>query len=172
MNRLLTTLCAALLLQTALIASAQSQPAQGAAFGTHEPRTCPSRKIAGVPNANQARALFVCDSEAYAGGYVYLVSDVAVQIGKSRPYNAWSDSGHSDIDVSLPVYPIQGHFTSWQCGQRSAMLGQDPNRNCIRTDATEATGSCYKSTFDEWHCGMIGRRSAMMPGYQAPPSGP
>ena len=57
--------------------------------------------------------LFICASEKYVGGYEYLVSNVTVQVGKSRPYSAWSDSGASDIDPTAAVYPIQGRVTSY-----------------------------------------------------------
>jgi hypothetical protein len=146
--------------------------APGAPFGTREPRVCPPRKIVGVPNADQARALFICDHEQYVGGYVYLVSDVAVQIGKSRPFDSWYDKGHSDIDVAAKVYPIKGNFSVFQCSRRDAMLGQDPSRNCMRTDFVDSTGTCYLSTFAEWHCDMGGGRTTTVGAYQGPPAGP
>lgn len=148
---------------------ARAAQAQGALYGAREPRACPSRKAAGAPTAAQARALFICDSEKYIGGYLYLVSNASVQIARSRPYSAWSDSGNTNIDVAGPVYPIQGHFSSSQCSKRSTMLGQDPSRNCIRTDFPNATGTCYKSTFDEWHCKLGGGTPTMVKGFQAPP---
>jgi len=147
-------------------------PAQGALYGAREPRACPSRKAAGAPTAAQARALFICDNEKYISGYLYLVSNVSVQIARSRPYSAWSDSGNTNIDVVSPVYPIQGHFSSSQCSQKSTMLGQDPSRNCIRTDFSNAVGTCYKSTFDEWTCRLAappGTTVTSPKGFQAPP---
>jgi hypothetical protein len=146
--------------------------AKAAEYGAREPRACPSRKAAGAPSAGQARALVICDTEKYVGGYLYLVSDVSVQIARSRPYSAWSDSGNTNIDVASPVYPIQGHFSSSQCSKQSTMLGQDPSRNCIQTNFPEATGTCYKSTFDEWHCklGAGTGGATMVTGYQAPPA--
>jgi len=141
-------------------------------FGAHEPRTnCPPRKFAGPPTARQAMDLLICDSEKYVGGYLYLVSDVTVQTGKSRPYSGWSDSGHTDIDTTAAVWPIQGQVTSFQCSRRDAMLGADPSRNCLRTDNTQATGTCYVNTFGEWHCAMPGGTGVFMPGNQPPPAG-
>jgi hypothetical protein len=139
-------------------------------FGAREPRACPSRKFDGPPTARQAMGLFICAAEKYIGGYEYLVSNVTVQTGKSRPYSAWSDSGATDIDVTQAVYPIQGRFTDYQCNRRDAMLGQDPNRNCLRTDSDPATGTCYKNTFGEWHCFIQGA-GIFTQGYQPPPTG-
>jgi hypothetical protein len=157
------------------IAKSASDPvtaaAAGSPFGAHEPRTsCPPRKFAGPPTARQAMDLLICDSEKYVDGYLYLVSDVTVQTGKSRPYSGWSDSGHTDIDTTAAVWPIQGQMTNYQCSRRDAMLTADPNRNCIRTDHAQATGACYVSTFGEWHCAM-GGAGAFMPGLQPPPVG-
>ena len=157
------------------IAESVSDPVMAAAasspFGAREPRTnCPPRKFAGPPTARQALDLFICDSEKYVGGYLYLVSDVTVRTGKSRPYSAWSDSGHTDIDTTAAVWPIQGRLTSYQCSRRDAMLGADPNRNCLRSDSPQATGTCYLSTFGEWHCAMMGA-GTFVPGNQPPPTG-
>jgi hypothetical protein len=159
----------------ASIAKSADEPVTAAAadspYGAREPRTaCPPRKFAGPPTARQAVDLLICDSEKYTGGYLYLVSDVTVQTGKSRPYSSWSDSGHTDIDVSAAVWPIQGRVTTFQCSRRDAMLGADPNRNCLRTDTAPASGTCYVNTFGEWHCAMAGT-GAFMPGAQPPPVG-
>ena len=152
-------------------ASDQQTPAAAdSPFGAREPRTCQPGKFDGPPTARQAMDLFICASEKYAGGYEYLVSNVTVQTGKSRPYSAWSDSGATDMDVTQAVYPIQGRLTAYQCSRRDAMLGQDPARNCIRTDSDPATGTCYKSTFGEWHCFMMGA-GVFTQGYQPPPTG-
>ena len=124
----------------------------------------------GPPTARQAMDLFICDSEKYVGGYVYLVSNVTVQIGKSRPYSEGSDSGASDIDVTAAVYPIQGRVTGYQCNRRDAMLGQDPDRNCLQSNSDPARGVCYKNTFGEWHCMMMGA-GVFTQGYQPPPTG-
>jgi hypothetical protein len=153
-------------------ASSASDPQMAAAadspFGAREPRACPPRKFDGPPTARQAMDLFICASEKYLGGYEYLVSNVTVQIGASRPYAEASDSGASDIDPTAAVYPIQGRVTGYQCNRRDAMLGQDPNRNCLRTDSDPATGTCYKNTFGEWHCMLMGA-GVFTQGYQPPP---
>jgi len=155
-------------------ASSAGDPQPAAApdspFDAREPRACPSRKFDGPPTARQAMDLFICDSEKYVGGYVYLVSNVTVQIGKSRPYSEGSDSGASDIDVTAAVYPIQGRVTGYQCNRRDAMLGQDPDRNCLQSNSDPARGVCYKNTFGEWHCMMMGA-GVFTQGYQPPPTG-
>jgi hypothetical protein len=139
-------------------------------FGAREPRTCPPRNFPGPPTSRQALNLFVCDAEKDLGGYRYLVSNVGVQVGASRPFEEASDSGASDIDVSALVYPIEGHMISYQCNRRDAMLGQDPNKNCLQSNVAHSTGTCYKSTFGEWHCMMMGG-AVLSPGYQPPPTG-
>jgi hypothetical protein len=147
----------------------QTAAAADSPFGAREPRPCPNRKFDGPPTARQALDMVICASEKYAGGYEYLVSNVTVQIGKSRPYSAGSDSAASDIDPTVAVYPIQGRVTSYQCNRRDAMLGQDPDRNCLRTDADSALGNCYRNTFGEWRCLIMGA-GVLAPGYQPPPT--
>ena len=36
------------------------------------------------------------------------------------------------------------------------MRGQDPDRNYLRSDLEPAVGTCYKNTFGEWHCLIVG----------------
>ena len=156
------------------VASSASDPQAAATadspFGAREPRGCPNRKFDGPPTARQAMDLVICAQEKYLGGYEYLVSNVTVQIAKGRPYSAWSDSGASEIDPTATVYPIQGRITTFQCSRRDAMLGQDPDRNCLRSDSDPANGTCYKNTFGEWHCLIMGA-GVFTQGYQPPPTG-
>ena len=50
------------------------------------------------------------------------------------------------------------------------MLGQDPDRNCLRSDLEPAVGTCYKNTFGEWHCLIMGA-GVFTQAYQPPPAG-
>ena len=85
--------------------------------------------------------LFICDAEKNVGGYVYLVSNVTVQTGKSRPYSVLADGGRHDIDVSAAIYPIQGRFTDFRCNRRDARdAGRRSQQQLPSCDFEPATG--------------------------------
>ena len=50
------------------------------------------------------------------------------------------------------------------------MRGQDPDRNCLRNDLEPAVGTCYKNTFGEWHCLIVGA-GVFTQAYQPPAAG-
>jgi len=142
-----------------------AEPHPGAPYGARDPAVCSSTKdpVKGAPSAAQAKAYFLCGltGEKETGGYLYLISDLKVDVaGSSRPYNAWTDST-PDIDPKQPVYAIKGSYSLYQCmhpgqgGGNSYPIG----KNCNRTDAggntpLRAAGICYKDSFAEWHCYM------------------
>src|ERR1035441_10285017 len=68
--------------------------------------------------------------------------------------NPSTDSLKSDADVNSPVYPIRGSYDGYTCG-----LLDPPRtvygRNCMVQGQPQATGSCYRTSFGDWSCGMI-----------------
>ena len=78
-----------------------------------------------------------------------LLENVQVEVGGSRPYSSFTDSGASDIDPKQPVYWIRGTADYYLC----AVLGVDaPGSNCSLLKAQDFKGICYKTTFGEWSC--------------------
>jgi hypothetical protein len=157
-----------------------AQSHSGAPYGARDPHVCGSTKdpVKGAPTAEQAKGYFLCGmtGERQVGGYLYLESDVKIEVAaSSRPYNSWTDST-PDIDPKQPVYSIRGAFSAYQCmlpgsgGGDSYPIG----KNCNRTDAgggvpLRATGICYKDAFADWHCFMHATDAAKeTPGQPAP----
>jgi hypothetical protein len=142
---------------------AQSHP--GAPYAARDPAVCPSTKepAKGAPTVEQAKAYFLCGvtGEKEAGGYLYLTSELTIEVApSSRPFNAWTDST-PDIDPKQPVYSIRGSYVSYQCSHPSVNggFGLPAGKNCVRYDAgsnapLRATGICYKDAFADWHCKM------------------
>jgi hypothetical protein len=140
---------------------AQSHP--GAPYGARDPAVCKSTKdpVNGAPTVEQAKAYVLCgvSGEKEAGGYLYLISELKIEVAaSSRPYNSWTDST-PDIDPHQPVYNIRGSYVSYQCTHPSqgGGFGLPAGQNCIRYDAgsnapLRATGFCYKDSFADWHC--------------------
>jgi hypothetical protein len=153
--------------------SAHAQAADTAKdYNTREPFACKSKKdpAKGAPSSGQANDYVRCTNEKISGGYISLLQNVQVEVGKSRPYSAWSDVGNSDIDNSQPVYPIRGSYDLYSCRPPGSM-GFPAGANCNVFKANTFAGICYKTTFSDWSCPVQGT-SAPFTGEQdqvAPP---
>src|SRR5580692_11007538 len=101
---------ALLAMLAATAALADNHTGDGKLYDTRDPGVCKSTKepAKGAPAANQLKEYVQCANERIAGGYISLFQNLQVEIGKSRPYSAWSDSGNTAIDNFQPVYPIRG----------------------------------------------------------------
>jgi hypothetical protein len=136
---------------------AYGQPGAGKAYDTRDPFSCKSKKepAKGAPSGGQLKDLVLCSNERAAGGYIGLFQNLQVDIGKSRPYSAWSDSGNSNIDNSQPVYPIRGTAEFYSCRPPGSM-GFPAGKNCqVKKDFT-FQGTCFKTTFNDWSCPIQG----------------
>ena len=172
---------AGLLAMFGSIASSQAdaQESVGAKFGSRDPRTCSSRT--GSLSAATAREYFICDSEyatgpTASGETLYLVSDVKVELGRPRPFDANTDTfGFAEtnaIDPSQAVVPIRGSFNAWDCSKLGAINGT-PGKSCNLAPNLHATGLCFTNSFGDWHCTMTDFHAAreFLPSH-APPTEP
>jgi hypothetical protein len=133
----------------------QAGSGTGAPFGTRPPATC-NRKVS--INSSSVRQLVACDSEFVRGDNIHLITDLSVQLGSPRAYNAMQDSSAPGIDPHQPVYDIKGSYTLYQCTAVSP--SQTPyaqTHNCTKYPATAGGyGRCYTDTFGDKHCLMTG----------------
>lgn len=143
-----------------LIIIAAPMPAQAAGiaelYGTREPYQCgPFTDISGsAPTAEEALAIYVCDYERNPVGIaskLFLLEDVSIQVGRSRPFGQTSDFSLHDADPSLAVFPIRGTATRIQCGEINT---RNQGANCAETPS-RGEGTCYRNTFGEWSCTMF-----------------
>jgi hypothetical protein len=144
----------------AAVASANPlvQPPGTSKYGGREARTCVDRKAPteGAITAELAAAYVICDAEKVSGYYLYLLEDVRVEVGGSRPYNPNMDLNVPDIDVRFPLYGIRGSMVTYQCLEvNPGFSSSAPGRNCNRTNQPDAKGYCYRTTFADWRCNMI-----------------
>jgi hypothetical protein len=156
---------------TAICAHAQDANT-GKDFATRDPFVCKSKKdpARGAPSGSQLIDYIRCANEKISGGYISLLQNVQAEVGKSRPYSAWSDVGNADIDNSQPVYPIRGSYDLYSCRPPGSM-GFPAGANCNVFKANTFAGICYKTTFGDWSCPVQGT-SAPFTGEQdsvAPP---
>ena len=128
-------------------------PTWNAEFTARNPRLC--TKLMSPPNASQAKALVQCDHESRSimtgmNPVVFLVTDVSVEVASPRKFMMSVDAG-PDIDVTAPVYPIQGVATGWRClSTRSIPAGQ----NCGKHVTSPGVGECWRTPFGDWRCSM------------------
>jgi hypothetical protein len=147
-----------LLMFGGICASAHAQAADSAKdYDTRDLSVCKSKKdpARGGPSSSQATDYVRCTNEKISGGYISLLQNVQVEVGKSRPYSAWSDVGNSDIDNSQPVYPIRGSYDLYSCRPPGSM-GFPAGTNCNVFKANTFAGICYKTTFADWSCPVQG----------------
>lgn len=170
---------AALALTLALSATAQAANV-GAKYGARNPRTCAMRTAPaqGPINAAQAKQYFICDNEnetasSVGGSTLHLTTGVSVQVGAGRPFMMGTDDTGDNvtagIDPHFTVYPIRGSFQNWTCKPISefAPAGQ----NCSLMPMPHATGTCFMSSFREWHCNMTDFNASMQNNLPPPKGG-
>ena len=140
------------------------QTGVGAKYDARDPVVCKSTKepAKGGPSPSQANDYVRCAAEKTGGGNIFLMENVQIEIGKSRPFSSYTDVGNQDIDNSQPVYPIRGTADQYQCSPPGSSGGNVPakGQNCWVTKAGPIAGICYKTTFGDWHCPVHGTGSA------------
>ena len=136
---------------------AHGQAGVGKEYGSRDPFVCkPQMEPAkGAPSPSQLKEYVRCqiETQVYGGFRGILMENVQVEVGKSRPYSAFTDSGAGDIDNSQPVYPIRGSADYYQC----YVPGHTPTvaivkGSCQVLKAEAFAGVCYKTTFGNWSC--------------------
>ncbi|QDZ02904.1 hypothetical protein FQ775_22455 [Nitratireductor mangrovi] len=143
---------------------AAGQAGVGENYGSRDPVACPQVEGAG-PTLDEAVELFRCTNEIEAS-HLFLVDDVRLQIGKSRPFQ--DGDNYPEIDRALAVFPIRGAWTEHQCTNIKTFPGAAP-ASCRVFDKTNGSGICYRTTFGDWRCQMSGASANLRPGWFEPP---
>lgn len=125
-------------------------------YGTREPLACgPFQAMSGATLSNdEAARIYQCAFERDAMGMastLFLIEDLAVQVGRPRPFGQVADYNLRDADPSRDVYPIRGTLTKVQCETVNDM---NRGENCYEYPS-RGEGICYVNTFDEWQCPMF-----------------
>lgn len=149
---------------TAALARQPKGAGVGAKYGARDPRTCPSRTAPahGAPSAAQATQYVTCELEHGDGlQALWLVTNVKVQVASvSHPPNqVVREITAATIDPREPVWDLRGSFTSYRCDALASLTAQNDfakTHNCWASEQQTATGYCYKDTFADWHCGLVG----------------
>jgi hypothetical protein len=135
----------------------------GTQYGARDPSTCKSRTAA--PTASTVKQYVRCGMEGVdMGGNLVLLTNVAVQMASPRAFLYQQDSAKNKIDVRAPVVDIRGGYKMYQCGKPTlavamGVITTTPS-TCVSYDQPLAEGACYKDTFGDWNCYLIGNRLA------------
>ncbi|MHC5860592.1 hypothetical protein [Nostoc sp.] len=158
--------CTLLAVLTPTVLTAQTLPYRTA----RTPHTCPSmlEPKTGAPSVEQAKMYFLCDQEWQFGtpgqssSYLSLVNDLTLEVAPiSRPanrtdlkFNRRHGGEHLSINTDQPVYDIRGSYTSYSCFEIKRY--HPVRKNCIVYQFSNSSGICFRNTFGDWHCRMIG----------------
>jgi hypothetical protein len=126
MKRMLLMIC----ILSFCITPAHGQAGVGKKYDTRDLFVCKSTKepARGAPSSSQITDYMKCKAEKTGGCCIWLMENVQVETGKSRPFSSWSDVGNQDIDNSQPVYPIRGTYDNYQCYPPGSSGGACPRR--------------------------------------------
>jgi len=114
-----------------------------------------------------AAVLVQCSMEADTMFGVGLVQDENLELGKPRPFVYATDAEMPGIDLDAKVYPVQGSYSAYMC---KTITTQTPaGKNCTKMVYANSTGWCYKTSFGDWKCRLVGQAGQMVMG-QAPPT--
>jgi len=169
-TRLICALSLGVLISALAPSAAQAQGGVGAKYGSRDPQTCAPDNSKSL-TVDAARKVFTCGAEQETGDYLYLITDLNLQMGAPRKIIPTSDTYH-DIDPNAPVYPIRGSFTRYQCSRQFNIDASHSNlgKNCNAQPQPKAEGICYRTTFGDWSCKMFDRvTDASMTKMHVPP---
>ena len=85
------------------IGLAYGQAGVGKQYDTRDPFVCKSSKepAKGAPSPSQAKNYVRCAAEKTAGCCIWLMENVQVEVGKSRPFSGYTDVGNEDKSTTL-----------------------------------------------------------------------
>lgn len=136
------------------------QKGVGAPFGARDPRACSSTAYPekGPISEAMAKQYFICGMEKVnPDGYLFLEENVKLQVGRGVVPRGVYAVPRADQDPNAKVYAIRGSFDQYMCSKLDhSTMFNNIGKNCGDQHVTNATGSCYRTTFGDWKCQMVG----------------
>jgi hypothetical protein len=135
--------------------------ALGAKYGVPGPRACTTATPPGDRlTAQAANAYVTCglEGEAYTGDGVNLAADVSIQLSQPRAY-AYETDRFDGVDPTKPVYGVRGSATLYRCVAPGAGVTESAawaGKHCMVGPDPNGKGVCYKTTFGQWQCTLLG----------------
>ena len=130
-----------------------SGPAQmNLVYQARNPRLC--KPVSAPPSPGQAAVLIQCTMDQDRATGLFLMQEVNIVMSQPRAFNGDTDSNLPEIDMSAPVFPLSGSLKVSWCSPIG--VGYPAGRNCQVMPTPMAMGSCWKTTFGDWKCNLIG----------------
>jgi hypothetical protein len=130
-----------------------SGPAQmNLVYQARNPRLC--KPVSAPPSPGQAAVLIQCTMDQDRATGLFLMQEVNIVMSQPRAFNGDTDSNLPEIDMSAPVFPLSGSLKVFWCSPIG--VGYPAGRNCQVMPTPMAMGSCWKTTFGDWKCNLIG----------------
>ena len=139
-------------------------PQINATYQTRDPRIC--KALTTPPTQGQAAALIQCTMEHDRPTGLFLMQEVHVDVGVPRSYAGNVDRDLEEIDITAPIYPLSGSLKVYWCNPVG--LGNPAGGNCQVSPTPVAVGKCWKTTFGDWKCNLLGPVPASRSGQPGP----
>jgi hypothetical protein len=127
-------------------------PTMNLTYQARNPRLC--KPVSAPPMPGQVRALIQCTMDQDRATGLFLMQDVHAEISQPRAYNGDTDSSLPEIDMNAPIFPLAGSLKVFWCSPIG--VGYPAGRNCQLMPTPSAMGSCWRTTFGDWKCNLIG----------------
>jgi hypothetical protein len=127
-------------------------PTMNLNYKARNPRLC--KPVNAPPTPGQAAVLIQCTMDQDRATGLFLIQEVNIAMSRPRAYNGDTDSNLPEIDINAPIFPLSGSLKVFWCS--TIGVGYPAGRNCQMTPTPMAMGSCWKTTFGDWKCNLIG----------------
>jgi len=133
-------------------------------YQARNPRRC--KALNAPPKPEQLVAAVQCEMEVDRPTGLFLMQEVQVQMGEQRGYDVQIDGNLEEIDASAPVFPLAGSLKQFWCSPVG--VGYPAGANCTVSPMPQATGKCWKTTFGDWKCNLVGPAPNQRTGFPGP----
>jgi hypothetical protein len=127
-------------------------PQMNVNYQAREPRLC--KGLTAAPNPRQAAALVQCTMDVDRPTGLFLMQEVTLAMEAPRAYAGETDGNLAEIDMTAPVIALSGSLKVYWCSPVGP--GYPAGRNCQMSPTPMAAGKCWKTTFGDWKCNLIG----------------
>jgi hypothetical protein len=97
---------------------------------------------------------------------LFLMQEVKIAMGTPRNYDVEIDGDLKEIDPAAPVIPLSGSLKQYWCSPVG--VGYPAGKNCTVSPMPQAVGKCWRTTFGDWKCNLIGPAPDSRTGFPGP----
>ncbi len=139
-------------------------PEYNVQYQARNPRRC--KTLNAPPRADQVAAAVQCEMDVDRPTGLFLMQEVTVNMGNPRNYDADIDGDLKEIDPSAAVIPVYGSLKQFWCSPVG--VGYPAGKNCTVSPMPQALGKCWRTTFGDWKCNLVGPSPNQRTGFPGP----